>query len=116
MWGSNSDDKRKERIDLKKTNVEWQRKLEYKGFEELDRAKETNKNYKAHLGKTNKQIREERDIPDNTETRDFFSEDELNRQNRLESKQIEEIQDSFKFNETKKTLDKVRKNKSSWWE
>lgn len=114
MFWNHSKDKREERVELNKTTVEWQETLEGKFFESDDRAKEMNKNYKAHIGQTARQIANSRN-GDTDDLRSSFTEDELSRENRLEGKQIESVKESSDFQETKKTLDKVRKNKTSWW-
>lgn len=109
---NDSKDKREERLDVNKSTTEWQKDLECRGFEEDDRAKEMNKNYKAHIGQTAKQIEKERNT---SNARDSFTAEELTREAKLERKQSENIKDTFSFQETKGKLEETRKDKKSWW-
>lgn len=117
MWWINnqSNDKREERSELKRTTSEWQKELDARGLEEDDRKRQMNENYKSHIGQTAKQIAKSRDGNTN-DVRASLTPEELNRENRLEKKQIENIKEIYWTKETKEELNKTRKDKKSWWD
>lgn len=108
-----SKDYREERIEANKTNKEWQEELDNRGLTSKQRAEEMNKNYQAHIGKKATEIGKERNSED--DPRASFTKEELNRENRLEKKQVDNIKDTSSKKETKSELEETRKDKKSWW-
>jgi hypothetical protein len=93
-------DWREERTEANKTNKDWQEELEKKNLSSNERSIQTNKNYKAHIGQSAQEIKSSRDPNTDNDTRDSFTTEELERQTRLERKQIENIQDTSTKKET----------------
>lgn len=108
MWR----DTRVSRIKANTTNSDWQEEYDKKGITPRKRSEEMNKNYQAHIGMKAEEIKRVRDVAD---ARDGFTDEELDRENRLEKKQIENIQPAIDKQETLEKSEEVRKNKSWWW-
>ena len=108
MWR----DTRLSRLKANDTNKEWQAEYEEKGISSRKRSEEMNKNYLAHIGMKAEDIKRARDV---VEPRDGFTDEELERETRLEKRQIENIKPAKDKKETLEKSEEVRQNKSWWW-
>ena len=104
------------RHEAAKVNAEWQEELNESGIDNKGRAIETNKNYKAHIGKTSAEIIQERNTnKEGKKAKDYFTEEELEREIRLEKKQLDNIELRDNKKAVIKKLENTREDKKSWW-
>lgn len=109
-------DDRPERKELNKETVRWNKELkEDKGASNDDAAKLMNKNYKAHIGKTAQEQRNDHNVPGNKTARKEWSREELKRETRLERAQREAWEDIPDAQGTIEAAEGVIDNADYWW-
>ena len=93
----------------------WNKELDEKKTDEEEKGKLMNQNYKAHIGKTADEQRDELNIKDKCSPRGYWDEEQLSREKRLESEQRKAWKDKDDAKEAISEAKDVIKNKKKWW-
>jgi hypothetical protein len=108
-------DNRPERNDYRKVHKDWNQSLDDVCITGKSAALQASKNYKAHVGKTARELKDLLEmLGEKKEILDTFTEEELKRHTRLEQKQIDKLENVSTREEALKELKKVRDIKD-WW-